>query len=219
MAYTFLQAVNSSLSSAGVIRTDLASFTSSGIQRSVNVMIRSWNDVIDQLFAFGLFRGEVGSSTLVLVTGTREYALAASAIKVVGNPVDSTNNNVLLPYCGGYLQLREDQPDFTDYTGRPAHWTINPVNGNLVLDATPTSSENGDSYTYLYEMRVNLTATTDTFPFSDDVVDALQDAVLEFWEAKMERRPFDIRMSTSFVRAVIALRSVTPRKSYGTYSA
>ena len=216
MAYTFLQAMNTSLKQAGEINSDLSSFTDSGIQRAIDVMIQSWNDAIDHLFSLGVFRGEQASSSFTLVTGTTEYSIASDGIDVSSNPVDETNNNVLTPYPGGFDRLRQDKPDLSDYSGRPRHWTRNPVNDKIVIDTTPTSDENGDVYTYLYTKRINLSATTDSFPFTDDVVDALQHAVLEIYQNKMKNRNLDPLLNASFLRAVNFLSTKPRRNRYGT---
>ena len=184
MAYTFLQGVNDLLTEAQMIQTDLTSFTDSARQDYINGAITAWNDAIDNLRQIGVIKGEAASATLTLVTDQREYTLAADFEVMVGDPIDATNVHRLTELPGGFLKMRTDQPDPSQFTGRPNHWVINPVNGKLRVDTTPTSNENSDAYTYIYEKGIALAAVGDAFPISDQAVDALLDAAVQLFNRR-----------------------------------
>lgn len=190
MAYTFLQGVNNLLREAQIIQTDLSNFTDSARQDFIDGAITAWNDAIDNLRQIGIIKGETDSKTFTLVTSTREYTLDTDFEIMVGNPVDSTNVHILTEYPGGFLQMRVDQPDPSQFTGRPNRWTINPTTGDLRLDTDPTSGENGDIYTYIFEKRINLSVVGDSFPVSDQTIDALLDAAVQIFNRR-KKRQFD----------------------------
>ena len=222
MGFTFLQKINSSLKRVKSIQGssgELSSFTDSARQSDIDTMIRCWNDAIGELYKDTDLNGELKEGTITLVDGTVEYTLASDFIQMVGNPIDGTNDNELLPYNGdanaGYLKLRSDRKDASDYQGRPRAWVLNPTNGKLRLDATPTSSEAGEVYTYVYEKRLNLSATTDTFPFNDSVADALEPVAAQLWmKEKSGQFDTDIYMA-SMARAAGFLRGTKLRSHYG----
>lgn len=190
MAYTFLQGVNNLLEQAQIIQTDLTTFTDSARQDFINGAITAWNDAIDNLRQIGVIKGETAEDTFSLVTDTREYSLASDFNVMVGDPIDETNKHRLIEYVGGFLQMRLDQLDPDDYEGRPNQWTINPTGGKLRVDSDPTSEENGDTYTYIYEKGSNLSAITDSFPFSDETIDALLDAAVQLFNRR-KKKMFD----------------------------
>lgn len=109
-----------------------------------------------------------------------------------------------------------DQPDPSDWTGRPVHWTINTSNGQFRVDRTPTSSENGDVYSFLYDKRITIDEITDTFPFSDTAFDAIVPVAAELWSVDQHR---DSRRSVyagrSFIRALKLIKQTKERSHYG----
>lgn len=215
---TFLTAVNDVLKQARVIQGssgELTSFTDSSRQAFIDVMIRSWNDVLHELSRAGILEGEVNTSTFTLVTDTREYSLATDFVRMVGNPVEPTNNSILKPYPGGWLKMREDQPDPDDFDGRPNYWAINEDTGNIRVDTNPTSQENGLVYTYAYEAAINLTATGNTFPFDDQVVRSLYDAVVQTYEFKMKKQFNAPIFQAAMARAAHFARRQKARSYYG----
>ena len=222
---TFLAVVNDVLRKVGVVRGDsgeLTTFTDSARQQDVDTCLDAINDVIDLIYTMdddGRFpiRGGIATSTFVLAENDRDYSLAADFVAMEGNPIDAANSHVLTPYPGGWLQYREDYPDPSDLTGRPNHWMLNPGDGELEIDTTPTSSEVGETYSYAYEKAINLSATTDTFPFDDEVTRALKDAFAEKWlldRRKSAHRP-DV-LAASVARGVARLRNTPHPKHYGT---
>lgn len=219
MAYTFLEAVNAALEEAKVISSDseLTTFTSSGIQHQIDLMIGSWNDVLRELYRAAVWSGETAEGTITLVAGTTEYDFASDFEVMVGEPIDKTNNTYLTQYPGGYLALRVDRPNLADYTGLPTQWCENPTTKKMILDVTPTSDEAGRVYTYVYEKRHNLSATTDTFPFSDTVVDAIRPAVAQVFDRKWKKE-FDAGIfSVAISQAAHVLRRSAQRNTYGRF--
>lgn len=217
MAYTFLQAMNASLEEAKIVTSDseLTTFTSSAIQHQIDLMKASWNDVVRELHRAGIFSGETAEGTITLASGTTAYSFATDFEIMVGDPIDATNNHRLTEYPGGYLRLREDRADLSTYTGLPQHWCENPTTKKLTLDSTPTAGEVGRIYTYVYEKRQNLSATTDTFPFSDTVVDAIRSSVVQVFDRKWKKE-FDAGIFyVAISQAAHALRRTAPRRRYG----
>ena len=83
--------------------------------------------------------------------------------------VDQTNGYEIFPYPGGYEAMFRDQPQPSAYTGQPVYWALNPSNRKIRLNTSPTSTEAGRVFVYQYRLRTNLSAATDTFPFTDEV--------------------------------------------------
>ena len=220
---TFLAAANATLKRVNMIAgssAELTSFVDSARQHDIDVMIQCWNEVLDQCRPLGAVDSILASGTLTLVTSTRAYSLPAGFVRMAGNPVNATNSHVLIPYPdngaeSGFLQYRIDYADPTDYQGQPAHWMINPVNGTLDVDSTPTSDENGDAYTYVYDKAVNLTATSDTFPFDDEVVRALYPAVSQVWHRDRNHQFDEPMFNNSMAQAARMMRQNPESHSYG----
>lgn len=185
---TFLAAVNAVLKRVGVIQGssgELSSFTDAARQQDVDICLEIWNEIIDELFRVGVLPQETAEGTLTLATSQTSYSFSSDMsitdfVKMASNPFDSTNENILTEYPGGWRALF--MVDRSDRNGQPRHFAINTSNGNMEIDATPTSDENGDTYTFLYEKSQNLTSTTDTFPFEDDVTRTLYPAVGQAWK-------------------------------------
>lgn len=218
MAITFLTAVNDTLKLGGVIQGtagELASFTDASRQTEIDVMIRSWNEVIHDLRTTGVLKGETASGTITLAAADYDYSLASDFEIMVGDPIDSTNANYLHPYPGGWLQLRYDRPDRTDFEGLPYFWAINPNNGLLEIDTSPTSNEAGRAYSYIYEKAINLTAAADTFPFTDTAVYRLYDAVVEKFNLMRKDKFRGPVYQASLARAAHFARQLPRRSSWG----
>ena len=221
MAFTFLQVTNNSLTRLGIIHGDadaLTTFTDAARQREIDVLHQVWNEAIIGLYDKGSFQGEVAEGTITLVTGDREYALASAFEQLAGDNhetrvlVNVAANHVLHEYDGGYWKMYADQPDPSDLTGQASRFTINPVNDTIRLDTTPTSSENDDVYTYLYDKRVgNLSATDASFPFSDSVVDALLPLVVEVTANALNAAPMGPVWAQAGFAVAVRLATQTKR--------
>lgn len=223
MAYTFLQAVNASLKKLGLISGSaqaLTTFTDSSRQTAIDNVITAWNETIEDLSRSTSFKGEVSTSTFTLVTGTREYTLATDFNYMVGNPTCAAKRWMIVPYpvapgVDAWLKMREDQVQPTDFTGQPSYWAISPNNGKIRVDRDPTSTENGDVYTYAYSVRINLSATTDAFPFSDTVVDNMQSAVVERYNMNQRNKFNQVAYSDSISRAAASANLKLTRGGQG----
>lgn len=226
MAYTALQSVNALFKRVGVVGGDagaITSFTDTTKQREIDVALQVWNEVIDEAYSSGEFKGEVDEGSITLVddsgnTARTEYSLASDFEKFVKPNVlvNAAKGYRLYPYPGGYEQMFADQPDPTDYTGQPHRFVINPDSGNLRPDTHPQSGESGDVYKYLYEKRLNITAITDTFPFSDDAVDAMLSPVADLWRVIINREQREGNYARiAFVRGLKVMNQGQVRKAYG----
>jgi len=218
MAYTFLEAMNASLKEAAVIKgadEELTTFVDAPRQHAIDLMIDSWNDAIRELYRPDVFSGETAEGTITLLTGVNEYAFETDFEVMVGNPIDRTNVTELTPYPGGYLQLVEDRKNPDSYEGLPNTWCENPSTRKLRVESFPTADENGKVYTYVYEKRLNMALITDTFPFTDTVVDALQGAVVQIFDRK-NRKQFDAGVfQVAISQAAYTLRRSKARRTYG----
>lgn len=218
MATTFLQAVNATLKRVGIIQGDsgaLSSFTDSGRQTDVDVMLDAWNDVIAELYKAGDFPGEQEENSFTLSSGTGEYTLATDYTRILGNPICVARNLIIEKWPGTFAELREAQPDPSDFTGQPNYWVINPTNDKIRLDRQATADEDGDVYTYINEKRINMSATGDTFPFSDEVVDALKPAVCQVWSADQKSQFNEGIYQASMSRAAQLLSRDRKSDRYG----
>lgn len=235
MAYTALQAVNALFKRTGVVAGDagaITSFTDTTKQREIDVALQAWNEVIDEAYSSGQFKGEVDEGSITLVddsgnTARTEYSLASDFEKFVEAPgynspvlVNAAKGYRLFEYPGGYPKMFADQADPTDYTGQPNYFVINPDSGSLRPDTHPESGEEGDVYKYLYEKRLNISSTTDTFPFSDDAVDAMLSPVAELWRVIINREAREGNYArAAFVRGLKVMQQGQVRRFYGRRSA
>jgi hypothetical protein len=227
MAYTFLQAVNLVGNRIGVVAGDAAAFTSftdSARQRDINVIIQVWNEAIRVLYGYGVFAGETAQGSITTVAATRDYALPSNFENMAG---ESWHNRVITQadtrliayeYEGGYAAMLAAQPNPNDWTGYCTRWAINTTGSTLRLDRTPVGDAIGKVWTFLYDKRLALSATTDTFPFSDSVVDSLVPPVAEVARAELNNKTKNPAYAQAlFVRAVSFAMKTGPRNQYGTY--
>ncbi len=221
---TFLSAVNQTLKRASVIQgstAELTSFTGHANQTDIDLMLDSWNEVIADLYTLDVLKEEIAEGSFTISTsGTdsgREYSVPAGFIRMRGDPINQENSFILRHFDGGFDAMREQRMDPDDFTGQPSFWVISPVSDNIRIDTTPTSDENGDVYGYTYDQRVNLAATTDTFPIDDAVVDVLQNAVWQWWVLKRKSAADfnEALYSRSMVNATHMLRDGPPKRMYG----
>lgn len=221
--------MNLTLKEAGIIQGStgaLTDFTVSGIQVDIDVMISSWNQVIREMFRTGVLPNETSEGTLTLITDTSSYSFSGMSItdfeRLVANPKDITNEQTIVPYPyktldgkTGWLAMYELLRDRSDNTSIPRYWAINTSNGNLEVDTQPSSEFAGRTYTFLYEKRINLSGTTDTFPFSDSVVDELVLPVVEIFRAKRKDK-FNQRLFLAGMAGAVHLGINTiPASRYG----
>jgi len=222
MAFTFLQAMNETLKQVGIIQGDageLTTFTDSARQTDIDVMIQSWNLGIAELYKFEGLPQTIASATITLVTGTREYALASDFEGFMEDRdksviTDETNGFRLWPFPGGFSQMVTEQLQPGNYVGQPIYYVVSPINGKLRLDTAPTADENGNIYTYHYMKRVSMSLITDTFPFTDTVVERMYHPVVELWNKK-RKEIFDVgTYNTAMADATRALNPHEIRSRY-----
>lgn len=191
MAKTLLNGCNEVLKRVNMIQGDsgsLTSLTDSGRQVYIDLTVQLWNEVMESMYSMSNIPLplELTSDSITLAASDRDYSLASDLVQLHFPLIDTTNGQYINEYPGGYLQLIEDQPFPSNYTGLPRLGAISPVDGTLYLDFIPTSDEAGRVYTYQYDKDVSVSAAADTFPFTDAVFRALVPAVAERW--KQERQ-------------------------------
>lgn len=227
MAYTLLQAVNLNLKRAGLIAgatTVLTSLTDTARQRDIDTSIQIWNEAIRAIFSYRNFPGETAQASVTLTDGGREYSLASDFEQFAGDSdadrvfTCASNRLKVWPYPGGYQQMFVDQPNPADFTGLPMLYAINTNNGTVRFDRTQTSSEAGLVYTYNYVKRSNVQSATDTFPFSDSVVDELVPVVAQLYSLDINKTARDpISSSNGFKIALQLAAKSGQRSQYGRY--
>lgn len=227
MALSFLQAVNKSLRRTRIISSDLASFTDAAHQSDITIHLDIWNEVLAELYLESDIGNVVEEGSITLATDTREYSLPSDFERMAGESygtrvlTNTTDTISVFEYparsgISPYAAMFADQPDPTDFTGRPLWWAISPKASNIRMDKTPTSGENGEIYKFLYDKRQNLSLITDTFPISDTSVEGLVPVVAEAFRrdrAGEQRDP--ISEQAGFIRAVEMANKNKSRRSYG----
>jgi len=203
MTTTLLQGVNGVLKRVGKIAGDageLTSLTDSPRQHFVDTAVDAWNDTLDEFFRLiGRARPNVLSeNTITLATGDRDYALQTNLTKLFWPLLDETNGQYIVEFPPGYEALVAQQPFPANHTGLPYNGVIRPTDGELYLDAIPTSEENGRIYKYRYQKDTLLSLAADTMPVSDIVARRLEPAAVEIWR-RMNRENFS---ESEFERAL-----------------
>jgi hypothetical protein len=158
---------------------------------------------------------DTAEGTITMVTDTREYAVAADFERMAEDRMmQRTDGYFLDPYPGGYKAMWRQQFIPTSYTGRATYWAFNPTDETIRLDRIPTSEENGDVYTYLYEKTLYYSLAADVFPFSDTVARNLVPCVKQIWQ-RQTRDMFDANaFAVAMSQAVQMLANVETRSSY-----
>ena len=136
----------------------------------------------------------------------------------------ATKQLTLYEYEGGYDQMYADQPMATQFGGAPARWTINPVTNQIRFDTENSSSNQATgTYNFLYEKSVRYTSTStatgDTFPFGDVVVDALVPVVAESHDAIMKGSFDGLTFRKSLARAASLIGQTQPMTRWGVRNA
>ena len=195
MSYSLLDAVNRVLKRVKVIsgvNGELSSLTDSPRQTYIDVAVQIINESIHELYSVNEKPMPMESATqnVTLVNGTREYALSPIPEAIRFPLIDTTNGRYIFEYIGGYERMRMEQPQPDNFQGTPRWACINPTNDKLRFDVTPQATEDGLVYELLYDKRLSLSAATDTFPFSDTVVDSLVPAWAQMW-SREQKNSFD----------------------------
>lgn len=216
MSTTLLQGVNKVLRRVQVITSDITSLTSSGKQPWIDACVGAWNEAMIDLYATAEmpYPSQSSSSTITLVTSTRSYSLASDLIKLHWPLHDQTNGQYISEYEGGFLQLQQEEYFTSEYTGLPYRGAIDPTDGTIYLDYIPTSTENGRVYTYYYDKNLEMSATTDVFPFNNHVYIMLARAVAELWRLEVKYQFNDGVYKKAMSNAAKALRQQPQRESW-----
>lgn len=217
MSKTLLDGINDLLDRVGILDANgaLSSLTNQGKQLFIDRGIQIWNETIDHVCNMmgEAHPGETGSSSITLVTGTREYDLPSDLIQIRWPLMDQTNGHYIWEYPGGYEQMRIDQMIPADWLGLPYGAVINPTTGDLRMDRTPTSTENGLVYNMLYDKDLVMDAADDSFPFSDATYRALLPVVSEGWEA-VTRNDFDKEEYRKQLSRALAMANKVNRRTH-----
>lgn len=187
---TLLNCVNEILKRVGQIHGDsaaLTTLTSTSRQRSIDIAKQVVNEGIDELYtAVNSSKPlEQTESTITLVTGDRDYALASDLVQLHFPLIDKTNNQYIKEFPGGYNKVLLWDPEQDD-TGLPHYAAISPVDGELYLDKAPTSEENGRVYTYQYQKELELTTAASTVPFGNVVFRAMVPVWSQLWRRELQ---------------------------------
>lgn len=195
MAQTLLQLTNEVFRKAGYITGEsgeLTSLTDPARQVSIDIVKRNANTGLAELYALAEkpYPQELDETTITLATDTREYTLPTDLNEIRYPLIFETDQHRVWEYPGGFEQMRIDQPDPSNFTGRPHLATINPQNGKLRFDYIPTSEENGDEYKLIYDKDVSLDVAADEVPYGDTVAKFMVDVFVQDWR-RDRKRPFD----------------------------
>ncbi len=224
MARTLLQTVNDVLKKVFVIQGDsgdLSTLSDSARQIYIDLAVSSINETIDDLYTASNepMPNEVVEGTITLATSDRDYALPAALVQIRWPLIDQTNGQYIVEYPGGYEAMFADQAYPANYTGLPTSAAIRPSDGLLYMDRIPTSDENGNVYTYMYDKDVSLSVAADTVPFSDAVTRALIPAMAERWKRARNRGYSESTYNKAMGIAATLVRQKQQNSSYLRHSA
>lgn len=218
MAKTLLNSVNEIFRRVSLVAGDsglLTSLTDSARQVDVDVAVQAVNEGMDELYSTvgRAMPNQQASSTITLATNTRNYSLASDLIRLHWPLIDRTHNQYVYEYGPGYDGLLLLDPEQDD-TGQPFWGVIRPTDGNLFLDRAPTSTYNGNVYTYQYDKDLVMSLATDTVPFDNAVFRAMVPAWVQIWKRERRNEFDDVLFKASIGRAARLLPQVGPRSSW-----
>ena len=192
MAKTLLNGINDVMKRLGYIKGnsgELTSIIDSQRQVTIDLTIQAWNEVIVEIYDASdtPLPNELAENTITLVTDDRDYVLQTDLVQIRWPFTNQINGHQIFEYPGGYSQIYFDQPIPANFTGQPTLGAIRPIDGQLYLNAIPTSEQNGDVYTYQYHKELLLSAAADLMPFGDTVFSQLIMAVAELVKRDKEK--------------------------------
>lgn len=219
MAKTLLNGINDVLTKAGHVSSTsaLSSLTDSGKQLFIDHAIQAINEtLIDVYTRSGMeLPNAVGSATLTLATSDRDYDLAITDFsRIIWPIVDPDNDYFIYEYPGGWKSLYQDMPLAADWQGRAEYAAIRPTDGELLLDLTPTATENGLTYVVYYEKDTLLTLAADAFPMTDIAYTALLPAITERYNLIRGASPDFGVYRVSLAGTARLLTQTQPRRSW-----
>lgn len=222
---TLIDFLNKALKRATQIKGDagqLTGLTDSARQMEIDIMIQATNETLNELFnALDESAGEINGTTpmkegtITLDQAAREYTLPGDFESFVTTTLlNEANGYWIKPYAGGYVKMRNDQTQPSQYTGRPLFWAINPENGKLRLDQQPQASDDGLIYRFTYRNTVNLTDKDDILPVSEGAANRLVPAVVQVWNRE-RKDTFDAELYFNALAGAVRLQRQTPdRRRY-----
>lgn len=217
MSKTLLNGINDLLDRVGILDAngELGSLTNQGKQLFIDLGIQIWNETVDEICNMmgQPHPGETGSSTVTLVTDTREYDLPSDLIQIRWPLMDHTNGYYIWEYPGGYEKMRIEQLIPDEWAGLPLYAAINPTTGKLRMDRGPESSQNGLEYNMLYDKDLVMDEASDTFPFSDATYRAVLPVVSELWERRT-RNDFDKEEYRKQLSRAVAFANKNNRRAH-----
>ena len=216
---TLLDAVNEILRKKGLIAGDaslLGSLTDSARQASIDLAIQVVNEGIDEVYSTASISlpNQMASSTLTLITNTRDYVLPTDLVRLRYPLIDRSNTQFIMEYANGYEGILLVDPQQI-FTGLPHFGAIRQTDGHLFVDRIPTVNENGRVYNFVYDKDTVLTAAADTVPFNNAVFRAMVPAWAQMWEREKRTQAFDApTFKASIGRAARLLTQKPAREGY-----
>lgn len=219
MAKTLLDGVNEILRKKNLVAGDaalLTSLTDSSRQSWIDVAIQVINEGIDEVYSIAQksLPNQMVEATITLVNGTKAYALPSNLVRMHWPLVNRVTSLFIQQYATGYegmllVDLRQV------FTGLPLYAAIRASDNYLVLDRTPTATENGYVYNYQYDKDTGLSLATDTMPFNNAVFRAMVPVWTQTWERQKRTTDYDIRaLKENQGRAARLLTENQPSETY-----
>lgn len=207
----------------GLVATGAFDSVQTGQQQQVQMMLQVANEVVSEAYSMGLLTKQAATSTITLVSGQREYALPSDFEAMSGETYhqrslySATSGLAFGEYAGGYMTMIVDQPLATLFVGPPNGYAISPLADFLRLDREPASGQSGWTYSYIYNKRVQFTATSeqDALPFTPTVANKLVPVLAEAWN-EWNKGQFNIANYRSGIAQAVALMTHTqPNDRWG----
>lgn len=147
--YTVLQVVNEVQRKLGLTQTSSIGANKLSIQ-----LVDFINDICDELSDFGNWQEVLVSTNVTAVSGQSDYSIQTSAnIKNIGDIFFSTRTGPLRNVTVGDMRIMTR----TTCVGTPTQYTVfgTDVNGNpnIRVRPTPSTNEDGESFSCLYYVR------------------------------------------------------------------
>lgn len=214
---TLLEGVNKVLKRVTVIKSDLSSLTDSANQNFVDSCVDMWNETIDELYDLTPFtRPNALKYSTITLSAAREYSIHsnAQALRFDYHLIEESEDHIITLVPDGHKSMIF-QDLGQDDTGLPHFATLNPENGRLLMDRTPSTDDIGRVYKYRYEKDLELDEAEDEFPFKVRVFRALVPAVAEKWKFEHQKNASQEVFNDHLARAAGFLRQAPARTHYG----
>lgn len=222
---TFLDAVNRTLRSAGILRGDddtIATFSDIQHNATMNLAIIAIQSELADLFSDRLIPYEKTSASITTVSGTRTYTLAQDFVRFFGQHpffYNATDNVAIPEIWGGVDVLRHHILDYKTQSGTPSGWYWEDTTSKTIgLYPVPDSAESLD---YDYEKDISVSASTDSLPFHTDTeAQAFIDMVVPRFKLLLTRQDTgELASNASHMHAKARLanllRPTNPNQRYG----